>query len=206
MSVPEHQTSVHKPKSKLKRNLRAKKHSGLLRRRRKLPALLLAALFPGMGHVYLGLYRKGITFIMFLMLDISAMLYFSSIGMQINVPLLIVLGLLIPLGYFYNVYDVLQTADFILSRRRREETTALSSNTPDEMSNKTNPFHGERGLSFGLMLVGGGGLLILFHQRPHWLQIGIRDYGAEMSAVLLIIGGMMAVVREALRNRKRNRS
>ena len=72
-------------------------------KRRKFYALLLAALIPGLGHLYLGMYRKGITFIMLLLLDISALLYFSSIGMQINVPLLVVLGLLIPVGYFYNV-------------------------------------------------------------------------------------------------------
>lgn len=205
MSVPEHQAPMHKAKTKLKRTLRVKKHSGLLRRRRKFPALLLAALFPGMGHVYLGLYRKGITFIMLLILDISAMLYFSSIGMQINVPLLIILGLLIPIGYFYNVYDVLQTADFILSRRRREETTAsFTTNSQGDKPSRANPFQGERGLSFGLMLVGGGVLLILFHQKPQWLQVGIRDYGAEITAVLLILGGLVAVVRETGRNRKRS--
>ena len=54
---------------------------------------------------------------MLLLLDISALLYFSSIGMQINVPLLVVLGLLIPVGYFYNVYDVLQAAEYIISRK-----------------------------------------------------------------------------------------
>ncbi|MFC7678549.1 hypothetical protein [Paenibacillus sp. GCM10028914] len=199
MSVPEHQAIAQKQKSKRRMNL--KKHPGLLRRKRKLPALLLAALFPGMGHVYLGLYRKGITFIMLLMLDVSAMLYFSSIGMQINVPLLIILGLLIPLAYFYNVYDVLQTADFILSRRRRGEASAADALDDEEVSKGRNPFQGERGLSFGLMLIAGGGLLILFHQKPVWLQIGIRDYGAVICAVLLIIGSIIATIREALRNR-----
>lgn len=179
-----------------------KRHPGLLRRKRKIPALLLAALFPGMGHVYLGLYRKGITFIMLMMLDVSALLYFSSIGMQINVPLLILLGLLIPIGYFYNVYDVLQAADFILSRRRRGEATTASASDYDETPKNRNPFNRERGLSFGLMLVGGGALLFLFHQKPPWLQIGIRDYGALISAALLIIGGIVALVREVMNNRK----
>lgn len=200
MSVTEHQTPVNKQKPAKKMNL--KRHSGLMRRKRKFPALLLAALLPGMGHVYLGLYRKGITFIMLLMLDISAMLYFSSIGMQINVPLLIILGLLIPIGYFYNVYDVLQTADFILSRRRREDVKDLSTGAHEEGLRRKNPYQREHGLSFGLMLIAGGGLLILFHQKPQWLQIGIRDYGAEISAVLLIMGGIWTGIREILRNRR----
>ncbi|MGM1047426.1 MAG: DUF4097 family beta strand repeat-containing protein [Bacillota bacterium] len=196
MSVPEHQAPMNKKKPD--RRMTVERHPGLLRRRRKFPALLLASLFPGMGHVYLGLYRKGITFIMLLMLDISALLYFSSIGMQINVPLLILLGLLIPLGYFYNVFDVLQAADYILSRRRRGVTATLSTHDA-EVTRGRNPFHGERGLSFGLMLVGGGVLLILFHQKPQWLQIGIRNYGTMISAVLLMICGIVIAMKHKIR-------
>ncbi|ANA79440.1 hypothetical protein PVOR_29828 [Paenibacillus vortex V453] len=195
-TTPEPQTAISKKK---RERIRMKRHSGLQRRRRKLYALLLAALIPGLGHLYLGVYRKGITFIMLLLLDISALLYFSSIGMQINVPLLIVLGLLIPIGYFYNVYDVLQAAEYMISRRRRGEAAAVSS---DEGRGPNNPFRGERGIPFGLMLVAIGILLILFHQKPPWLQVVIRDYGAEFSAVVLIILGIWAAVREVLRHRK----
>ncbi|WP_054957393.1 hypothetical protein [Paenibacillus dakarensis] len=203
MSIPEHQAPLQK--TKRRRSLNPYKHLGLLRRRRKIPALLLAALFPGMGHIYLGLYRRGIFFIMLMLLDISALLYFSSIGMQINVPLLIILGLLIPLGYFYNVFEVLQAADYILSRRRRGEDGALSGKPHSTGYGKAGPFHGEGWLSFGLMLVGGGVLLILFHQRPHWLQVGIRDYGAKISAVVLIAGSIIVIIREFIRNRNHNR-
>lgn len=200
MSVPEHQAPLIKKKPA--RGMTVKKYPGLLRRRRKFPALLLAALLPGMGHVYLGLYRKGISFFMLLMLDVSALLYFSSIGMQINVPLLLLLGLLIPLGYFYNVYDVLQAADYILSRRRREEAAASLTHGQVEVTRGRNPFHGERGLAFGLMLVGGGVLLILFHQKPQWLQTVLRDYGVIISAVLLMLGGIVIAIREVIGNRK----
>ncbi|MGG1880436.1 hypothetical protein ABDI30_23085 [Paenibacillus cisolokensis] len=177
----------------------ARRSLGLRRRKRKLYALLLSAILPGFGHLYLGLYRKGITFIMLLLLDISALLYFSSIGMQINVPLLILLGLLIPVGYFYNVYDALQAAEYMLSRRKREEVEF--SQTPGGGSK--NPFHGEQGAAFGLLLVVSGVLLILFHQKPAWLQTGIRDYGAVVAAVVLILIGIGAFVREIMRNPKR---
>ncbi|WP_234032684.1 hypothetical protein [Paenibacillus faecalis] len=195
MSTPEHQSPINMKKSD-------RKNTGLVRRKRKLSALLLAALLPGMGHIYLGLYRKGITFIMLLMLDVSALLYFSSIGMQINVPLIILLALLIPLGYFYNVYDVLQAAEYILSRRRREEAVVLSAHRQEEAKGGGNPFRKERGLSFGLMLVGGGILLILFHQKPQWLQTGLRDYGTMMVALLLMVGGTGAAIKELIRIRK----
>lgn len=197
----ETQTAVRKKK---RRSIRMKRHPGLQRKRRKFYALLLAALIPGFGHLYLGMYRKGITFIMLLLLDISALLYFSSIGMQINVPLLVVLGLLIPVGYFYNVYDVLQAAEYIISRKRRGEVAAASGG--DVRGNGANHlFRGERGIAFGLMLVVTGSLLILFHQKPPWLQQGIRDYGAEASAVVLIVIGIWAGIREALRHHKDKR-
>lgn len=194
-TTPEPQTAISKKK---RQRIRMKRHSGLQRRRRKFYALLLAALIPGLGHLYLGVYRKGITFIMLLLLDISALLYFSSIGMQINVPLLIVLGLLIPVGYFYNVYDVLQAAEYMISRKRRGEAAAAS----EEGNGRNNPFRGERGIAFGMMLVVIGTLLILFHQKPPWLQAVIRDYGAEASAVVLIAIGIWAAIREVLRHRK----
>ena len=79
--TPEPQTQVSKKK---RHQVQVRRHPGAAKKR-KLYALLLAALIPGLGHLYLGMYRKGITFIM-LALDISALLYFSSIGMQINVP------------------------------------------------------------------------------------------------------------------------
>ena len=197
--TPEPQTEVSKKK---RLSIQVKRHPGLQRKKRKLYALLLAALIPGLGHVYLGMYRKGITFVMLLLLDISALLYFSSIGMQINVPLLVVLGLLIPVGYFYNVYDVLQAAEYIISRKRRGEAAAAASK---DGRGWNHPFRGERGIAFGIMLVVTGTLLILFHQKPPWLQAGIRDYGAEASAIMLIVIGIWAGIREALRHRKDKR-
>ncbi|MBO2945508.1 hypothetical protein JJQ72_16140 [Paenibacillus sp. F411] len=172
------------------------------RRRRKLPALLLAAIIPGLGHIYLGLYRKGLLFVLLLMLDISALLYFSSIGMQINVPLLMLLGLLVPAGYFYNVYDVLQTADYLTSRKRRAEEQ-VTLHTQKSKRPELDIFRGAGGLSFGLMLVAGGALLMLLHQRPPWLQAGIRDYGNEIAALTLVAAGFIMGIREMLKHKKR---
>lgn len=184
------------------RKIRVKRYRGMRGRQRKRIALLLAALIPGMGHIYLGMYRRGITFIMLLLLDISALLYFSSIGMQINVPLLVVLGLLIPVGYFYNVYDALQSAEVIISHKRRSEGGGAS---VIDGKRRGNPFRGERGAAFGITLVGSGALLILFHNKPPWLQAVIRDYGTEATAVVLIAAGVWVAVREATRHRKSNR-
>lgn len=166
------------------------------RRRRKLKfvAGLLAAVIPGSGHIYFGLLRKGISFIFIILLDIAAMLYFSSIGMQVNVPLLILLALLIPVLYFYNVYDVLQSADRML---RFPETEGPGLLPPP--SSKRRTFVSEPGISFGLLLLLGGGLLFLFRQKPPWLQYFIEQYAGGAVAAVLIGLGLLSGVREVVK-------
>ncbi|MDR0270920.1 hypothetical protein [Paenibacillus sp.] len=163
----------------------------LFSRKRKFTAGLLAAICPGLGHIYLGLYRKGIAFMFTLLLDASALLYFSSIGIQINVPLLILLGLVIPVTYFYNVYDVLQAADFMILRR-----VGTSGQDDEEMTAFRHPFSVERGPFFGIMLIVGGSLMFAFYQKPRWLQFYIEQYGAITVAILLIATGLWAGGRE----------
>lgn len=167
------------------------------RRKRKFIAGLLAALIPGTGHLYFGLLRKGISFIFIILLDISALLYFSSIGMQINVPLLILLALLIPLLYFYNVYDVLQSADRIL-RLPRDQDPFLPSEAGKASKRRT--LVSEPGISFGLMLLIGGALMFLFRQKPAWLQTFIQDYAGTVIAIVLISAGVLLGIREVLKS------
>lgn len=162
-------------------------------RKRKFIAGLLAALIPGTGHLYFGLLRKGISFIFIILLDIAAMLYFSSIGMQVNVPLLILLALLIPVIYFYNVYDVLQSVDRIL-RFPEESDPELPLTTTKTAKHRT--LVSEPGISFGLMLLFGGALMFLFRQKPVWLQQFIEVYASAVIAGLLICGGLWLGTRE----------
>lgn len=167
-------------------------------RKRKFVAGLLAALIPGTGHLYFGLLRKGITFIFLILLDISALIYFSSIGMQINVPLLILLALLIPAIYFYNVYDVLQSADRILRYPQdqvQDVTLPAAPSAPKRLTKVTEP-----GVSFGLLLLFGGALLILFQQKPAWLQFFIEHYAEVAVAIILVCGGLWVGLREIVRN------
>lgn len=166
------------------------------RKKHKFIAGLLSALLPGLGHLYLGVYIKGLTFIFLLLLDLSALLYFSTIGIQINVPLLILLGLLIPVLYFINIYEVLQLADQIVMRKRRPQGQS------DEEDRTLAPnfrfLAWERGISFGILLIVGGTLMVLFIQRPRWLQQYIALYGTTGTAVVLILIGGILLVREIL--------
>lgn len=169
------------------------------RKKHKFIAGLLSALFPGLGHLYLGVYIKGLTFIFLLLLDLSALLYFSTIGIQINVPLLILLGLLIPVLYFINIYEVLQLADQIVMRRRRPEGQSDEDGRAIASPRTNIKFLAwERGISFGLLLIFGGSLMVLFIQRPRWLQQYIALYGTTGTAVVLILLGAILLVREIL--------
>ncbi|WP_198402134.1 hypothetical protein [Paenibacillus crassostreae] len=174
-----------------------KRSRRLFSRKHKFTAGLLAALMPGLGHIYLSLFRKGISFIFVLILDISALLYFSSVGIHINVPFLILLALIIPIMYFYSLFDALQAADYIIIRSpkgRVEDSTQQI---------QRHPFAGEKGHSFGIMLVLGGIVLILFHQKPMWLGEFIELYGEIAVALGLVLLGFGIGIREMVIHYKR---
>ena len=194
MNLIQRQSSTTERQSQLKQ----KRSRRLYSRKHKFTAGLLAALLPGSGHIYLSLFRKGISFIFVLILDISALLYFSSVGMHINVPLLILLGLIIPITYFYNLYDVFQSADYMIVRLPEE--TVIANVTERK---RRNPFAGEKGLSFGVMLVVGGILLILFHQKPAWLGEFIELYGERTIAIGLVVLGVGLCIKEIVNQCKR---
>ncbi|USB32596.1 DUF4097 family beta strand repeat-containing protein [Paenibacillus sp. YPG26] len=155
------------------------------RRKRKFIAGLLAALFPGLGHLYLRMFRTGIRLIYLVVIDVSAILYFSSVRFGVNVPLLILLALLIPVVYFYSVYSVLQNTDALNSRYVREDTAE-----PKKIMSH---------LGFGLLLIAGGLLVFAFHLKPVWLN-GFFQYNAGYCiAAVFIISGVWMIVRELQR-------
>ncbi|WP_433944075.1 DUF4097 family beta strand repeat-containing protein [Paenibacillus sp. SN-8-1] len=155
------------------------------RRKRKFIAGLLAALFPGLGHLYLRMFRTGILLIYFIVIDVSAILYFSSVRFGVNVPLLILLALLIPVVYFYSVYNVLQNTDAMNGRSPREDTA------------EPKRIVGHLGL--GLLLIAGGLLVFAFHLRPVWLN-GFFQYNAGyFMAALLMVLGLGMIIRELQR-------
>ncbi|PQP84891.1 hypothetical protein C0Q44_10305 [Paenibacillus sp. PCH8] len=166
-------------------------------RTHKFIAGLMSAIIPGLGHIYLRLYMRGLTFMLLVLLDLSAVLYFSSIGIQINVPLLILLALCIPVIYFYNVYDVLQSADWVMMRRRRAVTqSSMDKPISNERSARDAMMVWERGISFGLLLIVGGSLMVLFFRKPRWFQEILAVYGGYSFAILMIIGGLLLFGRE----------
>lgn len=164
------------------------------RRKRKLVACLLSALLPGLGHLYLRLYLRGLCFMYFVLIDASALIYFSSVRMAINVPLLIWLGLLIPAAYFYSIYDVLQSTDAHNARLKKEleGNSAPVADTPFGSNIK-------QGIGAGALLIGGGAVLFMFRMKPFWLQLLVQYAGAYLVSFALALAAVVLILRESKR-------
>ncbi|MBP2002488.1 TM2 domain-containing membrane protein YozV [Paenibacillus shirakamiensis] len=160
------------------------------RRKRKAIAVLLAAVLPGLGHLYLKMIRRGILFIYVLIILISTILYFSSVRVGINVPLLIFLGLIIPCIYFYSLYDVLQSTDHV---NKRGMIPQHSERIPKVIKD----------IGFGMLLILGGLIVFTLHQKPLWLTVFIQSSAGNIAATLIIALGITQFVREIYRKQLR---
>ncbi|MGG4554668.1 DUF4097 family beta strand repeat-containing protein [Paenibacillus humicus] len=185
-------TARHNKKSVPKGKIRRYRPRRL---KRKFMACMLSALLPGLGHLYLRMFWRGIAIIYFLILDASALIYFSSVRMTINIPFLFLLGILIPMMYFYSIYDVLQSTDVVNARVRSESTQREEAAGEKE--------HVWKGILSGLLLMAGGGLIFLLSQKPPWLAAVIQANAGYAAAVLLILSGAALMVREGRRRRFR---
>lgn len=168
------------------------------RRKRKFIACLLAAVFPGLGHLYLKMFLKGAALIYFVLLDASALIYFSSVRSGINVPFLILLGVLIPVIYFYSIYDVLQSTDVINAKIKR--SASGEEVEPSFDANGTQTGTGARkGVLAGILLICGGAVIFLFRQKPPWLEGFIHWSAGYTVSGALILTGAILIWRESRR-------
>ncbi|AZK48926.1 hypothetical protein EIM92_08310 [Paenibacillus lentus] len=159
-------------------------------------ACMLSALFPGLGHLYLRMFWRGIAIIYFLILDASALIYFSSVRMTINIPFLFLLGILIPVMYFYSIYDVLQSTDAVNARVKGEKDDS-------RVGIPRSADHVWKGTLSGLGLMAGGGVIFLLSQKPPWLADIIQASAGYVVSMLLILNGVLFMIRECRRRRYR---
>lgn len=168
------------------------------RRKRKFIACFLGAIFPGLGHLYLKMFAKGAALIYGVLLDASALIYFSSVRSGINVPFLILLGLMIPVIYFYSIYDVLQSTDVVNARAKRAQTGAEEAVPEGRKAGKG--YSGiRRGVVAGGLLVAGGAVLFLFRQKPPWLEGFIQWSAGYVVSIAFILAGCWLIGRESRR-------
>lgn len=85
-----------------------------VRKRKRWLAGLLAFLLPGIGHMYLGLMVKGIVIMLLLAFNITGIVFVATEGH--NVLSVVLLSLMIPIIYFYNLFDAMQSAEIVNER------------------------------------------------------------------------------------------
>lgn len=80
------------------------------KRRSKWAAGLLAFFVPGIGHMYLGRMTKGISIMLLLAANITAIVDRATVE-PVNVLSIVLLSLLFPIIYFYSLFDAIQSTD-----------------------------------------------------------------------------------------------
>lgn len=165
-------------------------------RKNKWVAGILSFLIPGTGQLYLGLMQRGLGIMVLFMLDIFAIVYFS-IG--VSIPLIVLFSLLLPIMYFYNIFDALQQTD-------RVNGWGGPADLPD--AEGFDPWAGgvekpnrKRGNSnnFGYLLIIAGVLLFLVAGKPAWLDSVFDFLGSTFGALILIGIGLALFFKESMK-------
>lgn len=164
------------------------------RHKRKLLAVLLTALLPGLGHLYLRMPVKGLALIYIILIDTAALIYLSSDHMQVNVPLLLILVLLIPVVYFYSMFDALQSTDRLNAKRAERAGRSVGRGHKEEVRTI---------LVSALMLIVGGAILFILRQKPDFLAVWLQLYAAYAVAGIFLITGLVLPLIELRRTFKR---
>ncbi|MEF3302652.1 hypothetical protein [Paenibacillus sp. GYB003] len=79
----------------------------------KFLATLFSMFVPGTGQMYLGAVARGMSIMLLLVLDIVAIVFFTSGPAELGVLPVTLLSLLIPVLYFYNVFDAVHQTDAV---------------------------------------------------------------------------------------------
>ncbi len=156
-----------------------------VRKKSKWLAGLLAFLIPGIGHMYLGLMVKGIVLMLLVMLDITAIVYVSIEGN--NVLSIVLLSLLMPIIYFYNLFDALQSTDNVNDRHvppaMNSHMSYLSKPSLEESFSRGVP-------PIGILFLASAGVVILMMADINWTHWLFDSIGSMIGAIVLIGAGV----------------
>ncbi len=80
-------------------------------RKSKALTVLLSMLFPGSGHLYLGLMPRGLRSCFCFILNIVIIVFAAQGNFPFHMALVTFVALLLPVTYLLNIFDGLQQAD-----------------------------------------------------------------------------------------------
>lgn len=162
-------------------------------RKNKFVAGLLSFLIPGTGLLYLGLMQRGMTIMLLLILNIFAIVFFST-SSSTSIPLIVLFSLFVPVIYFYNIFDALQQTDNVNGQWNGGYSNPLNG-ADDELKQ---PFKKmTKGSPLGYVLVIGGIFLFLISSKPAWLNQIFDMLGSSIGAILLIVIGVFMFLKES---------
>lgn len=165
-----------------------------VQRKRKWAAGVLSFIVPGTGHFYLGLMQRGLFIMMLLILDIFIITSLSSRS-DTSVPLVTLFALFIPVIYFYNLFDALQSTDNVNRRNELGEFAAELYNNEDPLQKLI------KGTNLGVILVAAGVLFFLLSNKPRWFT-GLFDLmGSYIGSVILVLAGLAMYVLDSRKNK-----
>jgi TM2 domain-containing membrane protein YozV len=158
------------------------------RKRSKWLAGILAFLIPGIGHMYLGLMVKGIVLMLLVALDITAIVFVATEGN--NVLSIVMLSLLLPIIYFYNLFDALQSTDTVNERKAASTFNAQMG----WAANPTRPATAEsftRGVPpIAILFLAAAGIVIVVMANISWSHWLFNSFGSMLGAIVLIGTGI----------------
>ncbi|CAG7652276.1 hypothetical protein PAESOLCIP111_06495 [Paenibacillus solanacearum] len=162
-------------------------------RKNKWIAGLLSFCIPGTGQFYLGLMQRGLSMMLLFFLDIFAIVFFATNGN--NIPLVVLFSLLVPVIYFYNIFDALQQTDKV---NHAEIPGFYGESMPGEApaGGFPNETRGSSNL-IGYVLIGIGALLFLAGGKPAWLERVFEMAGSSVGALILIGVGAYMFYKES---------
>ncbi|RKP45797.1 hypothetical protein D7Z26_24915 [Cohnella endophytica] len=157
-------------------------------KRKKWVAGLLAFLVPGIGHMYLRLMVKGIVLMVLIALDISAIVYVSVDGN--NVLSIVLLSLLLPIIYFYSLFDAIQSTDYVNDRN-----AFAAAHPPMAPGRGFNASSIEESLArgvppLGIMFLSIIGVVILIMAGAKWTNWLFHSFSSMLGAIILIGAGV----------------
>jgi|GEM_PF-2335208 len=161
-------------------------------RKRKWLSGLFSFLIPGTGHFYLGLMPRGLFIMGLIIVDIFTIVTLISGNSDVNIPMVTLFALMIPVIYFYNIFDALQSTDAV---NRRHELGVFADDAASAVRDPIQRLL--RGSNLGVLFIVAGGLFFLFSAKPRWFEGLFSLLGSYVGSVVLIVAGLVLFMLES---------
>ncbi len=147
-------------------------------------AAVLLSFIPGCGHLYLGLMQRGLFFMMLVILNIVAIVFFSPVGPgEFVIPLVVLFALLLPVILIYSIFDALQSTYVVNAKGFVPNTETYNLNEVAGVPLNKLP----KSSLMGWILIVAGGIFFFISEKPSWM-VRLYDVTGSYIGALILIG------------------